>query len=364
MAQIDTSFYRGLQGPTAAQGLGSLASGLQSIKQSRLADLAMKQREFDYNQSLEKAKREEEERKRQMAQREEFMAQYQTAQMEGEEQLTPEQMQGIYANVYPQQYAQQQVKSALSRDPYAERRLKVQEGKERRLTEKDETRRNQFAEKQRLDYKKFLLAGEKNKEQIRQFEEKQAMQREQMQLELSKPERERDFDQKNYRAQLPEYLQSTIKPSKIFTQGEITEVRKANNSYGDIYKKVKDLEGLVPSPSAYVAAKGTGETAGLVRSQVAQIITDYNRNVAELGALAGQDLTILEEAIPSPSQWKAMTYSTWKKTIGNLKKNIKEKYQGLMRNSDIRVSGSILDTLAKQSRIITLTSEDEGLIRK
>lgn len=190
------------------------------------------------------------------------------------------------------------------------------------------------------------------------------MKREEIALELGKPERERKFAQEGYRLQLPEYLQGKAKPSKVFTQTEVTKLKDANNSYGDIYKKVGDLQGLVPTAGDFMAAKGTGETAGLVRSQVAQMITDYNRNIAELGALAGQDLTILEEAIPSPSQWKAMTYSTWKKTMKNLEKNIKEKYQGLMRNSDVNVSGNLLDTIANQARVTTLTSDDEGLIRR
>jgi hypothetical protein len=163
---------------------------------------------------------------------------------------------------------------------------------------------------------------------------------------------------------LPEYLQGKTKPSKVFTQTEVTKLKDANNSYGDIYKKVGDLQSLVPTASDFMSAKGTGETAGLVRSQVAQMITDYNRNIAELGALAGQDLTILEEAIPSPSQWKAMTYSTWKKTMKNLEKNIKEKYQGLMRNSDINVSGNLLDTIANQARVTTLNDEENSWITK
>jgi len=371
MAQVDTSIYKGYFGPSFSQGLSSLADGLQSIKKNKLSDLAMQQQEFNLDQARIKAEREEEdrlraeaERKRQLAQRDNFMSNVQTMQMEGEEQLTPEQMQSAYAQAYPQKYAEQQVKSALSRDPYAGRRIAVQEAEHKRKSAKDIASMSKFNERQQLEREKFYLTGQKSKEQIRQFEESLKMKREEIALELGKPERERTFAQEGYRLQLPEYLQGKVNPKKVFVQTEVTKLKDANNSYGDIFKKVNDLETLVPSASDYLAAKGTGETAGLVKSQVAQIITDYNRNVAELGALAGQDLTILEEAIPSPSQWKAMTYLTWKKTIQNLKKNIKEKYQGLMRNSEINVSGNMLDKISSMARVTNLTDDDEGLIRK
>ena len=44
----------------------------------------------------------------------------------------------------------------------------------------------------------------------------------------------------------------------------------------------------------------------------------------------------------------------------NLEKNIKEKYQGLMRNSDINVSGNILDDIAKQARFEDKSSYKKG----
>jgi len=361
MAQIDTSFYRGLQGPTVGQGLRSVSGSLRDAKQSRMADLAAKQQAFNFEQAKQKAERAEIERKRKQAQQQEFMAQYQTAQMEGSEQVSPEKMQEIYANTYPQQFAEMQMKNVMSRDPNAVRRLDLQEQDIARKIKKDKDANNKFNQRQKLDYKKFLLSGEKSEEQIRQFEEGQKLKREEMDLELSKPDRERSFAQEGFRLQLPEYLQGKVNPKKVFVQTEVTKLKDANNSYGDIYKKVKDLETLVPSSSDYLASKGVGEKAGLVRSQVAQIITDYNRNVAELGALAGQDLTILEEAIPAPSAWKAMSYLTWKKTIQNLKKNIKEKYQGLMRNSEVNVSGNMLDSIADKARISqSLTSEEES----
>ena len=227
MAQIDTSIYRGMQGPSLAQGMASLAGGLGSIKQSKLADLAMKQQQFGYEQAIQNAQREEEERKRKQAQEAEFMAQYQTAQMEGGEQLTPEQIQGIYANVYPQQYAQQQVKSALSRDPYAGKRLELQEKEHKRKLGKDAESKRKFDERQMLDYKKFLQSGKKNEEQIRQYEQSMALKREEMDLELNKPERDRKFAQDGYRLQLPDHLQGKVKPSKIFVQGTAYTVQSS-----------------------------------------------------------------------------------------------------------------------------------------
>ena len=372
MAQVDTSIYKSYFGPSVSQGLSSLADGLQSFKQNKLSNLAMRQQEFDLEQARIKAEREEEdrlraeaERKRQEAQRDEFNALYQTQQMEsGTDQLTPEQMQSVYTQAYPQEYAEQQVKNALSRDPYAGRRLDILESEHKRKSAKDVASISSLNKKQQLEREKFYFSGQKSKEQIRQFEESLNMRREEIALELDKPDRERAFAQEGYRLQLPEYLQSKAKPTKVFTQTEVTKLKDANNSYGDIYKKINDLQSLVPTSSAFISAKGTGETAALVKSQVAQIITDYNRNIAELGALAGQDLTILEEAIPSPSQWKAMTFSTWKNTMKNIEKNIKEKYQGLMMNSDINVSGNLLDTIANRARVTTLTDEENSWITK
>jgi hypothetical protein len=373
MARIDTSMYR--RAPSAMDAFSGISDSLNSyndsMRRNKLSDLAMQQQQFNISNSQRQAQIGEEkiaeaERLKRIEEQkqQEFMAQYQTAQMEEGEQLSPEKMQEIYANVYPERYAEQQMKSTLGRDPYAGRRLDIQEKEHERKSLKDKASLSNFNKKQQLEREKFYLSGQKNEEQIRQFEESMAMKREEIALELNKPERERKFAQEGYRLQLPEYLQGKAKPSKVFTQTEITKLKDANNSYGDIYKKVGDLQSLVPTASDFMSAKGTGETAGLVRSQVAQMITDYNRNIAELGALAGQDLTILEEAIPSPSQWKAMTYSTWKKTMKNLEKNIKEKYQGLMRNSDINITGNLLDTIANQARVTTLTSDDEGLIRK
>jgi hypothetical protein len=360
VATIDTRFYKprrsGLDSISAmGRNFGEIG---KMMRQSKLDEMVMKQREFEFEQNQLKAKRDaedrkrvEQERQREQARKDEFASQYQTMQMEGGEQLSPEQIQTAYANAYPEKYAEMQVKNALSRDPNAERRLKVMEDAEARKLAKAQTQMTQFEAKQKLELDKFKLSKDKTAEQVSQFAQQQALRREEMKLELQKPERERNFAQEGYRLQLPEYLQGKANPTRVYTQSDITKVKDANNSYGDIYKKVSDLQTLVPTASDYVDAKGLGETAGLVRSQVAQIITDYNRNVAELGALAGQDLTILEEAIPSPSQWKVMSFLTWKKTINNLKKNIKEKYQGLMRNSDINVSGNILDTIAKDSRV-------------
>jgi len=117
MAMIDTSIYRPRSG--GLQALGGIGQNLASMgkmmQQSKMSDLAMQQRQFDLEQKRLQAEREEEERKRQLAQRDEFMSNVQTMQMEGEEQLTPEQMQSAYAQAYPQEYAEMQAKSSLSR---------------------------------------------------------------------------------------------------------------------------------------------------------------------------------------------------------------------------------------------------------
>jgi hypothetical protein len=298
--------------------------------------------------------------------------------MQANPDMAPEDFQRYYEQLYPEQRYQRML---------AERARTGSQGdmeyKNARLAEMTADRlRKEKAAQSLADYRKFKMEmgnkkferlGIQDEEQKKQFYDRLKFQKEthdyrikkdeeDRKLMLAKPKREFDFEQGNLKQQLPKYLSEKIVKDRVFTQARINDINDSNDAYGDIFKKVDDLYNMIGTEEKFLSAKGFGETAATINSQVAQIITDYNRYVAELGALAGQDLFILEKAIPSPAAIKLMPYSAWKKTISNVKNNIKRKYKNKMNNSGISVTGDEL--LINYNPGVELDDSDMGLIRR
>lgn len=308
----------------------------QNQQQSRLADIA-------YQNALQK----QQDMAAQRARQESYRSDVSEMGM-----ADPREQMDLYQEHFPMKFAEQQMKQQGRTDPFAEEKIRIRQDAEARR--KVELGIKQESLGIRKEQQKRM--GLKDAVQIKQFQESITFRKDKFKYDQEEDEKQREFqlnlpkekyafEQGNLKTQLPDYLQGNIDEKRTFTQSMMTQINSSNDSYSDIYKKIRDLQGLVPTKEDFISAKGVGEKAAVVRSQVSQIIVDYNRNVAMLGALAGQDLTILEEAIPSPSQWKLMSFGAWNKTITNIQKNIKEKYQSLMNNAGINVSGNILDNI-------------------
>lgn len=338
MAGLFSNIVRGL-GSGLEGYMGSqkfLGQQQHQQQQSRLADIA-------YQNALQKQQDMASQRARQESYRSDVSAMGMA---------DPREQMDLYQEHFPMKFAEQQMKQQGRTDPFAAQKLAIREAGEARR-QKELGLKKQSLEMRKTQQERM---GLKDIEQVRQFQESLTFRKNQFDYNKSEDDKQREFqlnlpkekykfEQSTLKTQLPDYLQGNIDEKRTFTQSMMTQINSSNDSYSDIYKKIKDLQGLVPTKEDFISAKGVGEKAAVVRSQVSQIIVDYNRNVAMLGALAGQDLTILEEAIPSPSQWKLMSFGAWNKTITNIQKNIKEKYQSLMNNAGINVSGNILDNI-------------------
>jgi hypothetical protein len=290
-----------------------------------MADLAMKQKQFGYEQAIQNAQLEEEERKRKQAQEAEFMAQYQTAQMEGGEQLTPEQIQGIYANVYPQQYAQQQMKQASN--PLAmmeyERKMENQKlAKERLLMQKDEAKRRAEKDKFMEGYRtKNLAWKQKNYDRgVYEYDTTLAEKIRDQDWDESTKEREQlELSQK-----IAPVIQKFKNPDKKLDVIEVRKINEGTSATGNLLALSGDLSSQIDK---YGLEKIKGANKARMESSVRAMATSLNNPMfVNSGVMSEGELENLKQMVGDPTDWWTFTEGEAKARMESLQKFIKSKY--------------------------------------
>ena len=383
MNRIDTSIYRDSYGPSFSQGLESLATGMNSIKQSKLADLAMKQRQLEFEQAQAKAEQEEIERKRQeqlMRQEEarnaEFMAQYQTAQMEGEEQLSPEKIQEIYANVYPDKYAEMQVENALrqSSNPMAmleyERKMANQEmARERLELQKKEAERRKKKDSYMESYREKNLAW-KQKNYDRSVYEFDTM--------LAEKIRDQDWDESSKeREQLELHqkiapvIQKFKMPNKKLDVIEVRKINEGTSATGNILALSENLRSQVDK---FGLEKIKGKNKAKMQSTVRALATSLNNPMfVNSGVMSEGELENLKAMVGDPTDWMALSKDEVYARMDSLQDFVKSKYvnslnaygvYGDKAYNAIRLKTKGFFNKNASMGQVELTEDDEALIRK
>lgn len=325
MAQIDTSIYRGSFGPSLSQGMGNLASGLNSIKQAKMADLAMKQQEFNYQQAMLEAKRKEEERKRQemlamqeQAKRDEFMAKYQTAQMEGEEVLSTEQLQGIYANVYPEKFAEMQMKNMSNPLAMMEYERKMEDQRMRREKFEEQKKKNKHLK----DYRdKNLAWRQKNYDRgVYEFDTALAEKIRDQDWDESAKERE----QLELHQKITPVIQKFKNPDKKLDVIEVRKINEGTSATGNLLALTGDLANQIDT---HGLEKVKGANKARMESTVMAVATSLNNPMfVDSGVMSEGELKNLKEMVGDPTDLFALSESEVKARIESLQKFVKSKY--------------------------------------
>jgi hypothetical protein len=338
MTQINTNVYRPRQGGLASlnnisQNLGSIP---QMMQQSRMADLAMQRRQFEDEQMRAKIKREERERQRIEQERKleekrkaEFMAQYQTAQMEGEEQVNPEKIQEIYANVYPDKYAEMQVKSALkqSSNPMAmleyERKMANQKMAQERLEmQKEEAKRRQKKDAYMENYRdKSLAWKQKNYDRsVYEFDTALAEKiRDQDWDESSKEREQLELHQK-----IAPVIQKFKMPDKKLDIIEVRKINEGTSATGNILALSGSLKSQIDK---HGLEKIKGKNKAKMQSTVRSLATSLNNPMfVNSGVMSQGELENLKEMVGDPTDWMALSKDEDNARMEALQEFIKSKY--------------------------------------
>lgn len=226
---------------------------------------------------------------------------------------------------------------------------------------KDASQKDQFQQKQSLDFRKFVLQGDKSAEQIRQFELDQVMDEKKLDFQLNKNDINFRFKQEKQLERLPDNIKNTFNKDRSVYEKDIDKVIKLNDSFGVMSDKLNNITNVIVDEGTFLESKGVGETAVRAKSAIESAVVKYNRDVAELGALAGSDLSMLRGIIPDPTAWKAMTYNAWKKTMDDLQSGLRQQYKRVLNNSGFNVTGKELGT-GTPSVKDSITEEQEGWI--
>ena len=376
MAQIDTSMYR--RAPSAYDAMSGIAQNIgsysDSMRQNKLSDLSMRQSEFNLSNSQREAQIREDkiaEAKRlkqiEEQKRQEFMAQYQTAQMEGGEQLSPEAVQEIYANVYPEKYAQQQMKNPMAMLEY-ERKMEAQKlSKERLSLQKDEAKRRIKKDSFMEDYRnKTLKWKSKNYDRgVYEYETSLAEKIRDQDWTESAPERE----QLQLLAKITPELQKFKKAGKRLDTIEVRKINEGTSATGNLLSLTGELTRMVKKDGLQ---RVKGAKKAKMDSAVRSIATSLNSQMfVNSGVMSQGEFDNMKAMVGDPTEWTNLTEGEVNARMESLQNFVKSKYvntleaygiEGEKAYKAIRLKTN--NFFNKNSARSALTSEDEGLIRR
>ena len=295
--------------PTMAQGLQSIAGGMQNIKQARLADIAQQQSVLKLQQAQEQAER-------QQGFRQDFQDMGYTPGVSDPRELTD-----LYAEHFPMQVAQQEMQNQMKAgDPYAERKLLLREQAEVRRGEQFglnkvkaklyEKRINQ-AEK-RGD---FTMAA-KLRDEI--FREKKYLSDEEDRkwkndFQFRKGERDYGIRQNELVGQVPSIIRgnyrgraSTENPTgQDLTPENVKTLTTATEGASKILDNTNQLLTLIDK---YGLEKLPTSEQARMKTLIGNIALQYKgKDFANLGVLTGPDLDILMSVTGDPTSFSALS---------------------------------------------------------
>jgi len=311
MAQIDTSIYG--RPMSASQGLASLAGGFQSIKDSKMQDLAIQQREIALQQLKDKQARDAQ-----------FRQDYQdmgyTPGMSD-----PRELQDLYRDSFPMEVAKQQMKQ--SQNPLA--MMKYEQSQERLDLQRKEAERRLKAEGRKTekdafmkDYKtKSLKLREKGYDRgIQEFERTMAEKIRDQDWDESKIARE----QVQLQGKINPAIQKYKMPGKVLDQIEVRRINEGTGATGNLLALTGDLTSQI---NKYGLQKVKGANKARMESSVRAIATSLNNPMfVNSGVMSEGELKNLKEMVGDPTDWLTFTEGEAKSRMESLQKFIQSKY--------------------------------------
>ena len=376
MVGIDYSMYG--KRPSLGDSMSSFGQSLSNYgdmkRKNKLSELSMKQQELNMEQARIKAEREEEdrlraeaERKRQEAQRDEFNALYQTQQMEGgTDQLTPEQMQSVYAQAYPSKYAEMQAKSAINRAGKGGAQWVSVPGRagwqmnkftgEYRKSEDvfDDLDKEKVARIESIEFRDKLSA-KKVKQSIKAQNWKEASElltRNLKERELAERIKDREQTEKwrkdkspyeysqkqsQLKGQMPNILQKSYKGSSSesidgqdLTDESVKRLTSATEGASQLLSNTEQLMALVREHGLEYAPS---EAQARMKTILSNISLQYKgEDFAKLGVLAGPDMEILLEATGNPTKFSLLSAEEQLAKMDQFRKGLIEGYNKKLIN--------------------------------
>lgn len=349
----DTSIYQTRQ-PTFSQGLSSLANSLREnakiMQERKLAELAIKQKQLDL---------ENKERERQKE--EDFLADYQTLEME--DSLTPENLQSLYAKYNPAGYAEMQMKQS---DPS----VKLRE--ESNVLRRKELALKEIAEKRRSEQSKWKVEQDKIKNQmsnkrydlsLQKYYSDLSMKQDQMDWEQSAPQRKQ--------LELARRLSPIIQGYKKENQDLSVEgVKKINEGTASVGSLLSLTSALSKNVDKYGLNKLPGAKRSQMESQVLAIANSLNSPMfVNSGVLSPTELDNLKMMVGDPTDWFNLTKSQVKARMKELNNFIESKYVNRLEAYGLKGRPAFNSIKLKTKdyfkpfEVSDLTVEDEALIK-